>query len=39
MPLEAVLDGMLALGARYNVKAEMRWVVQQAKSLPLPTEH
>jgi hypothetical protein len=38
-PLEAVLDGMLALGTSHNAEAEMLWVVRQAASMPFPTEH
>jgi hypothetical protein len=38
MPLEAVLDGLLALGSSYNLEAEMLWVAQQAGATPLLTE-
>lgn len=39
MPLEAVLEMMAALGKEHNITAEMQWVLKQAQSLPLPTEH
>jgi hypothetical protein len=39
MPLETVLNMMLALGTEHHVQAEMLWVVQQAQTTPLPTEH
>jgi hypothetical protein len=39
MPLETVLDGMLALGESYNIEAEMLWLARQAGSPPLLTEH
>jgi hypothetical protein len=38
MPLEAVVDGLLALGSSYNLEAEMLWVARQAGSGPLLTE-
>jgi hypothetical protein len=30
---------MQALGTSHNVESEMRWVVEQTKSRPLPVEH
>ena len=39
MPLDVVLDWMRAFGASHNMEAEMQWVVRQAISMPLPTEH
>lgn len=39
MPLEAVLEEMLAFGKEHDLASEMMWVVKQATFTPLPTEH
>lgn len=39
MPLEAVLEMMAAVGKEHNITPEMHWVLKQAQSPPLPTEH
>ena len=39
MPFETVIEMMGAFGEQHGKQADMTWVVRQALSRPLPTEH